>query len=105
MIKIDVEGAEHLVLKGGRETLRTREIDVIAEFNPKSIRDAGLTPAEYLRLYTRKLGYTPYRMHRPRWGWHRWRSLHPLASVDDLPLTHESNLVFLKRPASVAARG
>jgi FkbM family methyltransferase len=49
LVKIDVEGAEGLVLAGMRETLRTRAPRaLIVEFTPTGIRRTGLDPADVL---------------------------------------------------------
>jgi FkbM family methyltransferase len=48
-VKIDVEGAEPLVLKGMTRLLdRSSEITLIAEFAPACIRDGGCAPAGFL---------------------------------------------------------
>ncbi|HKI21375.1 MAG TPA: FkbM family methyltransferase [Isosphaeraceae bacterium] len=50
LVKIDVEGAEGLVLAGMRETLRKRlPRTVIVEFNPSAVRRTGLDPEDVLR--------------------------------------------------------
>lgn len=54
-VKIDVEGAEHRVLQGGRATLG-RSRPVVALETGASIRDHGSTPAE-LHALVRELGY------------------------------------------------
>jgi FkbM family methyltransferase len=49
LVKIDVEGAEPLVVKGLRETLRRhRGITVVLEFLPTFIRNFGCDPLEFL---------------------------------------------------------
>lgn len=97
VLKIDVEGAEHLVVAGGRELLRAGDIPLVAEYNTVAIREAGLTPESYLALY-RELGYRPYRMRSPLWGWSRWATLHETPRAADIPPL--CNLVLLKRPPS-----
>ena len=50
LIKIDVEGAEGLVLAGMHETLRRRlPRTIIVEFNPAAVRRIGMDPVEVLR--------------------------------------------------------
>ena len=47
LVKIDVEGAEGLVLAGMRETLRKRlPRTMIVEFNPSAVRRTGLNPED-----------------------------------------------------------
>jgi hypothetical protein len=55
-MKIDVEGAEHLVVAGGGGLLRSADIPLVVEYNTVAIKEAGLTPESYLNLY-RELGY------------------------------------------------
>lgn len=95
VIKLDVEGAEHLVVKGGQRLLRDHDLAVIAEYNTIALADVGLAPAAYLALFT-DLGYRPYQMRRPLTGWHRWDSLHPISDPSQLPPL--TNLILLKHP-------
>ncbi len=49
LVKVDVEGAEPLVLKGMSKLLeRTRELTLIVEFAPACIRDGGFPPESFL---------------------------------------------------------
>jgi FkbM family methyltransferase len=50
LIKIDTEGTEFKVLKGGLAVLRQYRPIVLMEFNPKSAEKAGTTVAEILKL-------------------------------------------------------
>lgn len=84
VIKLDVEGAETLVLEGGRQHLSTHHPPIVAEFNHESIEAAGLSHEGYLDAY-RDLGYSPHILARPWWGWHRWESLHPVDAAASLP--------------------
>lgn len=84
VIKLDVEGAEHLVIAGGREFLARRRPALIAEYNVEAIRDAGLTPEAYLGLL-RSLGYRIHLLPRPWVGRHRWSSLRAVGEPRSLP--------------------
>jgi FkbM family methyltransferase len=75
VIKLDVEGAEYLVAKGGRGFLASKHPPIIVEYNTVAIEQAGLTPEEYLGFF-RELGYEIYALKRPPFGFHRWSSLH-----------------------------
>jgi len=94
VIKLDVEGAEHLVLAGGHEYLSTHRPPIVAEYNLKGIEEVGLTGREYLALYE-DLGYRAHLMPRRTFGRHRWKDLEPLAPSRALPPL--CNLVMLSR--------
>jgi len=93
-IKLDVEGAEHLVIMGGQALLRDHDVAIVAEYNTAALAEVGLSPTQYLDLFTR-VGYRPCHMRRPLWGWYRWNTLHEVADVATLPPL--CNLVLLKR--------
>lgn len=92
-IKIDVEGAEPLVIRGGESFLRKSNVPIVAEYNVLAIREFGWSPQQYLDLY-RELGYRPHFIHRPNFGLHRWRDLHAVSHPDELPPL--CNLVLMK---------
>jgi FkbM family methyltransferase len=71
VLKIDVEGAEHLVLEGGRKFLSSRHPAIVVGFNEVSLAAAGLTPEEFFELF-RSLGYEAHQLLRPWIGMHRW---------------------------------
>ena len=59
-MKIDVEGAEHSVLKGARETLRLRPIPfIVAEINRFGLEKMG-TSEQAIRRFMTELGYETY---------------------------------------------
>jgi FkbM family methyltransferase len=50
LVKIDTEGTEFNVLKGGLSVLQQRRPTLLMEFNPKSAEKAGTTLAEMVKL-------------------------------------------------------
>jgi FkbM family methyltransferase len=92
VIKLDVEGAEPLVLAGGRDFLAANRPPIVAEFNRQGFEKDDPSGRGYVQLY-RDLGYAPHFMPRPLVGWHRWDRLRPVHSVEELP--DLCNLVFL----------
>jgi FkbM family methyltransferase len=47
-VKIDVEGAEPLVLRGARATIANNpQIKIVMEWSPSQLRDAGFDPSEF----------------------------------------------------------
>lgn len=57
-IKIDVEGAEELVVRGGSNVLSEDRPLVYSEFNDIVLRDAGSSSADLLRVFA-EFGYKP----------------------------------------------
>ena len=57
LVKIDVEGAEHLVLRGARETLRAHRPLLIFEHQASTAADYGSGPEEMFELITEELGF------------------------------------------------
>jgi FkbM family methyltransferase len=84
VIKLDVEGAEPLVIAGGETFLRGASAAIVAEYNELAIRDFGWTPERYLDLY-RDLGYRIQRIPRRSVGLHRWSDLIGVRGPDELP--------------------
>lgn len=99
VIKLDVEGGEHLVVAGGESYLSRMTPPIVAEYNVKSIRAAGLSPTSYLDIY-RRLGYDVYMLKRPWFGLHRWEGLHPIAGPAEIPPL--CNLVLLNPDSALA---
>ena len=56
LIKMDTQGAEGAILRGGRETLRLYRPTLVMEFWPYGLKRAGESPAQVLELLT-GLGY------------------------------------------------
>lgn len=92
VLKIDVEGAEHLVLEGGRSVLHTYRPALVIECNKLSLQDAGVEPQAFLDDL-RGMGYTLWHLRRPLYGFHRWSRRTKVTSALQLP--ELSNLVAL----------
>ena len=84
VIKLDVEGAEPMVIRGGQEFLRAQRPAMIVEYNVDAIRGAGLTPEAYLAMF-HDIGYRIHLLRRPWVGGYRWSSLYQIGSTRDLP--------------------
>lgn len=93
VIKVDVEGAEHLVVAGGRELLGSRRIPMVVEYNVESIAAAGLSREGYLKLFT-DLGYRISLLKRPWFGRYRWEDRREI--TDPAVLPGLCNLILLK---------
>jgi FkbM family methyltransferase len=61
VIKIDVEGAEYLVLQGSRETLAKFKPAVLVEIIDHQLKEMG-SSAEQVRQFFREHGYAPRRL-------------------------------------------
>lgn len=56
-IKVDVQGAEGLVLRGMRRTIQNSpDVTLLTEFWPEGLRQAGVSPEEFLRTLHDELG-------------------------------------------------
>ena len=60
-IKIDVQGAEELALRGAEEVLRQHKPEIICEFEEGCLQGMG-TSTPKLKAYLHELGYLPYRI-------------------------------------------
>jgi FkbM family methyltransferase len=60
LIKIDVQGYEYKVFKGGSETLRKKCL-IISEFWPFGLKSAGNDPFEYIK-FMNEFGYRVYNL-------------------------------------------
>jgi FkbM family methyltransferase len=63
LMKIDVEGLEAKVLRGGKETLSRLRPPLLIEISPPSLRAKGSSPEEIRDLLT-ALGYVLWEIHR-----------------------------------------
>lgn len=91
LLKVDVEGAELLVFKGGVKTLERLRPVIMVEMLRKWAKPFGYHPNETIALLT-GLGYACYAM--------QGGSLQPFASMDDD--TVETNFIFLHQEAHAA---
>ncbi len=83
-IKIDVEGAEALALRGAKELLRTDRPRVLAEINPEQLLKVSGTNAEAWIAEMAELGFECRRLERGRPG-ERIRTTESLVNVVFLP--------------------
>ncbi|MDQ6910654.1 MAG: FkbM family methyltransferase [Actinomycetota bacterium] len=58
MVKIDVQGCDHLVIRGMERTLTGWHPSVLVEFWPEGIAELGGDPADAISYY-QDLGYAP----------------------------------------------
>lgn len=58
VVKIDVQGVEHVAVRGMAETIRRFRPTILVEFSPDDIMSSGARPLEVLASY-RELGYEP----------------------------------------------
>ena len=69
VIKVDVEGAEYLVLRGARETLLRFHPKLVMEVVPAQLANLGATVSDLVSLLT-ELGYGPGKQVDPTdWEW------------------------------------
>tara|TARA_B100001971_G_scaffold214029_1_gene249370 strand:- start:912 stop:1661 length:750 start_codon:yes stop_codon:yes gene_type:complete len=55
LIKMDIQGAEHLAILGIKQTVKKyRNIKIISEFSPKLISDAGGNPYDFLDYFIKE---------------------------------------------------
>ena len=81
LVKIDVEGAELDVLMGMEQLIgRSPEINLIVEFNPRLLEDAGVNPSEFLDI-PRAWSFTTYCIDEKR-------GAAPLEAIDVAALTN-----------------
>lgn len=57
LIKIDTEGTELFVLKGGLETIKKYSPTIIMGFNPKSAKEANFSIEDVVRFFTEQCYY------------------------------------------------
>ena len=96
-MKIDIQGAEPLLLEGGRKTFSTLSPDLLIEVAPRELQSAGRNSRD-LCVMLEELGYRLYRMNGHGIG----------SRIDALTVSpsFEANNVFcVKRPTSDCAGG
>jgi FkbM family methyltransferase len=105
LVKIDVQGAEGLVLDGMRETLkRYPKMALILEYTPYALRDSGYDPEKILRDFHAQ-GYE-IRSFNLKWdrGWYRrgwnWTRTIPVPESEIGSLSKMSAFcnLFIRRP-------
>ncbi|MBB5695236.1 FkbM family methyltransferase [Muricoccus pecuniae] len=94
LAKIDVEGYEPQAWRGMRRILAENpEMAVLVEFGPEHLKRAGITPADWMALFT-GVGFTPYEVDETL------GVVRPARPVQDLSALHSVNLLMLQRPVS-----
>ncbi len=88
LVKIDVQGAELLVLRGMSQTLRSNHYPpILVEYSPDDLTHAGVSSGEFFSAFE-KLGYRPHtlpelRPRHPDWFIHNTRR-----AYTDLAMIH-----------------
>jgi len=99
VIKIDIEGAEPLALKGLAHTLELPGLTLFFEFSPKTMQDSGFDPKRVLSSLHEK-GFSIYEIQEHK------KKLVPIEDmgtfVDYFSGTQYSNLLSIKDPKTVA---
>jgi len=85
VIKIDVEGAEHLVLRGGMKYIRSMRPILLLEFNRKILQISNINPDALIKELA-DCGYRFLLLHRPLFGFYRWNCHSVLERADELPV-------------------
>jgi len=89
-LKIDVEGMESLVIRGGRNVFREKRIGtVLIEICPWNLHHAGSSPAELFEEID-SVGYGAWRLQNDGSLGKRWQSI-------DLEQIHSENFVMLPK--------
>ena len=79
VIKIDTEGSDFLILKGGAQVLRDIRPHLILELNPIAAASAGTTIGELVDFLT-ELGYQLFALRRSMFGHYSFDHKKPLAT-------------------------
>ncbi|HEX6236576.1 MAG TPA: FkbM family methyltransferase, partial [Acidimicrobiales bacterium] len=92
VVKIDVEGHEDFVLRGGRRMIAADRPVIVAEWNPAYHHRRGTDPTERLHAAMAGLGYRSVR--REGYGWIAGDRFHSPRDIDNLVMcpherTHE----------------
>jgi len=92
--KIDVEGAEPLVLAGMRKTIRrSPSMTILIEYNPRALRSGGTEPPELLEML-REAGFELWELHHGQAP----RAIGPSGGPDDRSASAINILCARNRP-------
>lgn len=88
LIKIDVQGAELLVLRGMRQTLRANNYPpILVEYSPDDLTHANVTPGEFFDAFE-TLGYRPHTLPELRPRYPDWFIHNTRGAYMDLAMIH-----------------
>jgi FkbM family methyltransferase len=94
LVKIDVEGYEPEAWRGMRRIVAENPaLAVLAEFGPEHLRRAGISPEDWMGLFT-GAGFTAFEVEEAT------GMLRPVRPVGALALLHSVNLLMLRQPPS-----
>ena len=92
LVKIDVEGYEDRAWRGmGRIAAENPGLALLLEFGPEHLRRAGVSPAEWMALFT-GAGFRPFEVDEGT------GTVRPARTVAELSAVTTANLLMLRRP-------
>lgn len=99
LVKIDVEGAEFMILKGARKTIESHRPIFIVEFNPASARAASVTVDEMVRFF-RANSYSLVTLRRSALGFYRFEDKIPFSEEQHCKEDSLANVICLPQKSA-----